>query len=306
MFCVVAWLALTVNFILPRLATPEVSRPRGGVARELRLDQPVWQQYTAYLADLAHLDLSYSLSSYPNRVSDVIGAAMPWTLVLLGTTSILAWGLGTILGAALAWGSQARLAHFLLPPLMSLSAAPYFIVAMLMLYVFAFRLQLFPLGGGYETGTRPTLSLGFGLDLLHHAMLPALSIVLVSIATWGISMRSLVVSLKGEDFMLFAEAKGLRHPTIFLRYGMRNALLPQLTGLGLALGQIISGALLVEAVFRYPGLGGLLLRAVLTRDFQLEQGIVLIVVLTIGLAMLLLDLSYPLLDPRLTRTTGRT
>jgi peptide/nickel transport system permease protein len=103
--------------------------------------------------------------------------------------------------------------------------------------------------------------------------------------------------------MMLAEAKGLRRPTIFLRYAIRNALLPQLTGLGLALGQIVSGGLLVEAVFRYPGLGGLLLRAILTKDYFLEQGIVLIIIMSIGLVTLLLDLAYPLLDPRL-KTVG--
>ncbi|HEY3057579.1 MAG TPA: ABC transporter permease [Chloroflexota bacterium] len=305
-FVFVVWLALTVNFILPRLATPELSRPRGGIARELRLDQPLLTQYTAYLNDLVHLDLSYSLSSYPSRVADVIGAAIPWTVVLLGTTSLVSWALGTLLGAALALPRQARVARLVFPPLMMLSAAPYFITGMLLLYVFAFRMRWFPIGGGYELGTMPDLSPEFGLNVMQHAVLPALSIIIASIATWGISMRSLIVSLHGEDFMLFADAKGLRASTIFVRYAIRNALLPQVTGLGIALGQIVSGALLVEAVFRYPGLGGLLLRAVLTKDYLLEQGIVLIVVVSIALATLLLDLAYPLLDPRLTHSGRHT
>jgi peptide/nickel transport system permease protein len=234
----------------------------------------------------------------------VIGAALPWTITLLGTTSLLAWAIGTLLGAALAWPTRPRLAQYVFPPLMVLSAAPYFVTGMLLLYVLAFRLRLFPQGGGFEAGTFPDLSPAFGLNLLQHAVLPALSIILASIATWGISMRSLVVSLRGEDFMLFAEAKGLRRPTIFLRYAIRNALLPQVTGLGLALGQIVSGALLVEAVFRYPGLGGLLLRAIVTKDYPLEQGIVLIIIMSIGLVTLLLDLAYPLLDPRLHGSVG--
>jgi len=300
-FLLVVWIALTVNFVLPRVATPDVSQPRGNLAHQLILDRPIWEQYLAYLVDLTHLDLNYSLSSYPSRVTTLIGGALPWTMVLLGTTSLLAWGLGTFLGAALAWRSSTRLAQFVFPPLMVLSAAPYFITALLLLYLLAFRMQLFPLGGGYEPGTRPEFSLWFALVLVQHATLPALSIVLASIATWSISMRGLTVSLQGEDFMLLAEAKGLRRQTIFLRYAIRNALMPQLTGLGIALGQIVSGGLLVEAVFRYPGIGGLLYRAILTRDFPLEQGIVLVVVVSIGLVMLLLDLAYPLLDPRLTR-----
>jgi peptide/nickel transport system permease protein len=301
-FVLVVWLALTINFILPRVTIPEISQPRGDVARQLLLDRPLWEQYRAYVLSLARLDLNYSLSSYPSRVTTLIGGALPWTVALLGTTSILAWALGTVLGAVLASPSKPRLASYLFPPLMTLSAAPYFIIGMLLLYAIAFRLQLLPLGGGYEPGTRPELSASFVLNLAQHAVLPALSVILVSIATWSISMRSLVVSLQGEDFMLLAEAKGLRRPTIFLRYAIRNALLPQLTGLGLALGQIVSGGLLVEAVFRYPGLGGLLYRAILTRDYFLEEGIVLIIIVLIGTATLLLDLAYPLLDPRIRRT----
>ena len=250
-FLVVVWLALTVNFILPRVTTPEVSRPRGQTASQLRLDQPLPQQYFSYLGDLARFDLSYSLSSYPNRVADVIGSALPWTIVLLGTTSTIAWLLGTLLGAALAWpgGSdqglakasfadpqgqsvksssaamrpvlrafgrtpgRAKLVQFVFPPLMLLSAAPYFITAMLLLYLLAFKLRLFPQGGGYEAGTVPDISPTFALNLVQHAVLAALSIVLASIATWAIGMRALVVSLKDEDYMLLAEAKGLRRPT---------------------------------------------------------------------------------------------
>jgi peptide/nickel transport system permease protein len=140
--------------------------------------------------------------------------------------------------------------------------------------------------------------------LFQHAALPALSIILASIATWSISMRSLLVSVQGEDFMLLADAKGLRRLTIFVRYGIRNALLAQITGLGIALGQIVSGGLLVEAVFQYPGLGGLLLHAILTRDYFLEQGIVLIIIISIGFVTLVLDLLYPLLDPRLKMVGG--
>jgi peptide/nickel transport system permease protein len=304
-FLLVVWIALSVNFVLPRIATPEVSRPRGGPA-PLRLDRPLWDQYTGYLVDLAHFDLNYSMSSYPSRVTEQIGYALPWTIALLGTTSLLAWAIGTLVGAALAWPSKARLARYLFPPLMFLSAAPYFITGMLLLYVLAFRMRLFPLGGGYEAGTFPELSPGFAFMLVQHATLPALSIILASIATWGISMRGLIVSMQGEDFMMLAEAKGLRRLTIFVRYGIRNALLPQVTGLGIALGQIVSGGLLVEAVFRYPGLGGLLLRAILTKDYFLEQGIVLIIIVSIGFVTLVLDLVYPLLDPRLKAVRGST
>ena len=304
MLAVVVWMALTVNFVLPRMATPDISQPRGELAHELLLDRPLWEQYRAYVVNLLRGDLNYSTSSYPSRVSTLIGGALPWTIALLATTSLLAWILGTFLGAVLALPARPRIANYLFPPLMTLSAAPYFIIGMLLLYALAFRLQLFPLGGGYDAGTRPELTFGFILNLLSHAALPALSVLLASIATWSITMRSLVVSLNGEDFMTFAEAKGLQRATVFVRYAIRNALLPQLTGLGLALGQIVSGGLLVEAVFRYPGLGGLLYRAILTKDYFLEEGIVLVIIVSIGLATFALELMYPLLDPRL-RTGAR-
>jgi peptide/nickel transport system permease protein len=300
-FCLLlVWLALTVNFLLTRLGTPEISRPRGLTARELGLQGSLWQQYVTYMVDLAHFNLNYSLSSYPMRVADQIGAALPWTIALLGTASLIAWTVGTALGAALALPSRPRWLAYVFPPLMILSAAPYFIVGLLLLYVLGFRLQLFPIGGGYDAGIEPQLTPGFILNLLQHAMLPALSIIVASIATWSISMRGIVVSLDGEDFLTFAHAKGLRRRTIYAGYAIRNALPAQLTAFGIALGQIVTGGLLVEAIFRYPGLGGLLYRAILTRDYFLEQGIVLIIVVSIGVATLLLDLTYPLLDPRLT------
>ncbi|MBV9170027.1 MAG: ABC transporter permease [Chloroflexi bacterium] len=300
-FCaLVVWLALTANFLLARLGTPDISRPRGEAARTFGLDQPLWQQYVTYLTDLAHLNMNYSLSSYPMRVADQIGAALPWTVALLGTTAILAWAIGTLLGALLALPGRPRWISYVFPPLMVMSAAPYFIIGMLLLYALAFRLQLFPLGGGYDAGSEPQLTLDFILNLLRHAALPALSIVLVSIATWSISMRALVVSLDGEDFLTFAHAKGLKRLTIFVRYAIRNAIPAQLTALSITLAQIATGGLLVEAIFRYPGLGGLLYRAILARDYFLEQGIVLMIVISISLATLILDLVYPLLDPRLT------
>jgi peptide/nickel transport system permease protein len=304
MLVLVIWVALTINFVLPRVATPGISQPRGDVARQLLLDRPIWEQYAAYLVGLAHLDLNYSLSSYPSRVTTLIEGALPWTVALLGTTSLIAWAIGTLLGAALAWRPRPRIINYVFPPLMMLSAAPYFIIAMLLLYVLAFRLQMLPQGGGYDPATDPRLSLALIVNLADHAVLPALSVILVSIATWSISMRSLVISLEGEDFMIFAEAKGLRRWTIFLRYIIRNALLPQLTGLGLALGQIVTGALLVEAIFRYPGLGGLLYRAILTRDYFLEQGVVLVIIVSIAVLTFVLDLAYPLLDPRVARSNA--
>lgn len=156
-----------------------------------------------------------------------------------------------------------------------------------------------PSGGGYEPGTLPTWNLNFVRDLAYHAILPALSILLAQIGGWALGMRAMMVTTQGEDYMIFADAKGLSERTLFLRYAMRNAILPQVTGMALVLGNLISGAVLVEVVFQYPGIGSLLWRAIRETDYFVVQGVVFFSIVTIGLATLLLDLLYPVLDPRI-------
>jgi peptide/nickel transport system permease protein len=262
------------------------------------LDKPMWLQYLYYLKDMFTFNFGYSLSLYPARVLDLILNALPWTIGLLSISTLLAWTVGSLLGAWLSWSRRPGLLQLLLPPLFALHALPFFVLGLLLTYVLGFRLQLFPLSGGFSARTIPSLSLPFVLDVLRHAALPALSIILVSLGGWALAMRALVVSIHGEDYMLFAEAKGLRQRSLFLRYAVRNALLPQTTALALALGQLVSGAVLVEAVFSYPGIGSLLSKAIRDSDYNLVQGIVFIVILSIGLATFILDLVYPLLDPR--------
>jgi peptide/nickel transport system permease protein len=314
LFVLTVWLAATCNFFLPRIgqAIPSSATPDAAGAdsssqtqrevserdQHFRLDRPLWQQYVAYLGDAVRLDFNYSMASYPERVSDMIGASLPWTFGLLGTTTVLAWIVGTLLGASMAWPSAPRFLRFLLPPMVALSVTPFFMVGLVLLYVLGFRAQWFPLGGSHAIGTFPSFNPAFIVDVAYHAVLPALAILLTSAGTWGLSMRGLMVNLQGEDYMLFAQAKGLKGLTVFFTYAVRNAWLPQITGVALALGQIVSGGLLVEAVFRYPGIGGLLVWAIINRDFFLTQGIVLVIIVSIAVATLLLDLVYPLLDPR--------
>jgi len=159
--------------------------------------------------------------------------------------------------------------------------------------------QWFPVFGGYSAGVVPSFSFGFVLDVLMHALLPALSIVLVATGGWALGMRGMMVTTMGEDYVTFAEAKGLKSATIFLRYCVRNAILPQTTALALALGQILSGAVLVEVIFGYPGIGALLFQAIRENDFFLIQGIVFTVIVALGLTTLILDVAYPWLDPRI-------
>lgn len=319
MFFLVLWLAATINFFLPRLGGQDPIREMmiqqaalGGSAQtgleamiaiyneKFGLNTPLWQQYFNYLGDMSRLDFNYSITKYPARVSEIIGRALPWTLVLLTATTLFSWVVGTLLGAFMAWPRSPKFLKFLMPPLLSLSAIPFFLLGLVLIYLLAFRMGLFPLFGGYTPGTFPAITPAFLKDALYHSLLPALSIILVSLGGWALGMRAMMVTTQGEDFVTYADAKGLKGKTIFLQYAIRNALLPQATALALVLGQIVSGAVLVEVVFSYPGIGNTLYEAIRSGDFYVVQGIVFILIVSIGLATLLLDLIYPIFDPRIT------
>ena len=318
-FLLIAWLAATLNFFLPRLTGQDPVRVKllqqaqlGGYVqagidemvkeydRRFGLDRPLWAQYLSFLRSAARLDFNYSIANYPRTVNSMIAEALPWTVALLGTTTIVSFALGTFLGALLGWPRAPRWMRWLMPPLWALHAIPFFLLGLILIYLFAFRFPVLPMFGGYSAGAFPAFTGPFVLDLLRHAILPALSIVLVATGGWALSMRGMMVTTQGEDYVIFAEAKGLRSLTIFLRYCVRNALLPQATGLALALGQIVSGAVLVEVIFGYPGIGTVLFQAIRENDHFLIQGIVFTVIIALGLATLILDAIYPLLDPRIT------
>jgi peptide/nickel transport system permease protein len=319
MFFLIVWLAATINFFLPRLGEIDpisqmlIEQAAMGGNLQIGLDEmietynakfgldtPLWQQYFNYLGDMSRLDFNYSIANYPQKVIDIIGHAMPWTLVLLTTTTLFSWVLGSLLGAFMGWPRAPKFLSFLMPPLLSLSAIPFFLLGLVLIYVLAFRMRLFPLLGGYTAGTFPALTPAFLRDAFHHSVLPALSIILVSLGGWALGMRAMMITTQGEDFVTYADAKGLKGRTIFLRYAIRNALLPQTTALALVLGQLVSGAVLVEVVFSYPGIGNVLYEGIRAGDFFVVQGIVFILIVSIGIATLILDLIYPLLDPRIT------
>ena len=182
---------------------------------------------------------------------------------------------------------------------MTLSAIPFYLLGLCLIYLLALVWPIFPTAGAYTSGARLALTWPLVGDIAKHAVLPAASIILAGIGFWGLGMRALMISTLGEDFMSFAQAKGLRGRTIFFQYGLRNAMLPQITGLAIALAGIMSGAILVEVVFAYPGIGFLLFRAISGNDYFVIQGVVLFVILSVGLSLLILDLVYPLLDPRI-------
>jgi peptide/nickel transport system permease protein len=317
-FLIIVWLAATLNFFLPKLSGQDPVRTKlleqaaiggyvqGGIEDMVKqydtkfgLDKPLWRQYLTYLAQTSHGNFNYSIANYPRTVAGLIAEAAPWTICLLGLTTLFSFALGTLLGAILAWPGAPRWLNWLMPPLWALHAIPFFLLGLVLMWFFAFKLQLLPIFGGYSAGATPAWNLHFIFDVLRHAVLPALSIVLVSIGGWALPMRGMMVTTMGEDYVTFAEAKGLRPRTIFTRYCVRNAILPQATGLALALGGILSGAVLVEAIFGYPGIGALLFQAIEENDFFLIQGIVFTVIVALGFATFLLDIFYPLLDPRI-------
>jgi peptide/nickel transport system permease protein len=263
------------------------------------LDKPLWRQYLSYMNDVVHGNLNYSIANYPRTVGGMIRDAAPWTIGLLSLTTLFSFTAGTFLGALLAWPGAPRWLQWVMPPLWAMHAIPFFLLGLVLMYVFAFQVPVLPIFGGYSAGASTGFTLTFVLDILRHAVLPALSIVLVSIGGWALAMRGMMVTTMGEDYVTFAEAKGLRSATIFTRYCIRNAILPQTTGLALALGQILSGAVLVEVVFGYPGIGALLFQAIEENDFFLIQGVVFTVIVALGFATFLLDVLYPWLDPRI-------
>ncbi|CAN5706543.1 ABC transporter permease [soil metagenome] len=317
-FFLTIWLAATVNFFLPRLGGGDPVRQQlvqqaamgGSIQTGLEgmiaiydekfgLNRPLWKQYVTYIEDTAQFDFNYSITNYPRPVLSIIRASLPWTLGLLSVTIILSWLIGTLLGAFMGWPRSPRALQFLMPPLLSLNAIPFFLLGLVLVYVFGFRLGWFPMLYGYKPGTFPEWSWSFARDVLYHSVLPGLSIILVSIGGWATSMRAMVVTTTGEDYVTYADAKGLKNRTIFTRYAIRNAMLPQTTALALALGQMIAGTIIVEVIFSYPGIGKTLYSAIRGSDYFLVQGIVFMVILAIGIATLVLDLIYPLLDPRI-------
>jgi peptide/nickel transport system permease protein len=263
------------------------------------LDQPLWKQYINYWGDILRLDFGVSLVDFPEPVINQIRSALPWTIGLLSVSTVIAFLLGTFLGALLGWPRTPGSFHVLVSPLLLLSTIPYFLLGIILLWLFAVEWRILPAGGGFTPTRIPGRDLGTVLDILYHSILPGLSLVLGAVGAWAIGMRAMMVSVLGEDYVTFAEAKGLPPRRIFLWYGMRNALLPQVTLLALALGGVLGGAVLVEAMFSYPGIGTLLFSAIAGKDYFVIQGIVLMLILSLAAALFVIDLLYPLLDPRI-------
>lgn len=314
----IIWAASTIVFFVPRLSPrnairerfAELARTGGFTPADLEaiiasmnsqfgLDRPLLEQYWNYLGNILRLDFGYSLGRYPSTVTEIIAQSLPWTIGLLLVTTVLSFIIGNLLGAISAWPRAPRWLRNLATPFILLTGVPPVIMGILLLFFVGFRLKWLPLGGAYSLGTIPTFSWGFALDMLKHQILPALALILGSVGGWVLSMRGMGVTIQGEDYVNFAEHKGLSGIRIFRDYYLRNALLPQVTGFALALGTVVTSAIIVEGIFGLPGIGTVLNNAIRANDFPLIYGIVMFITIAIAVLMTLLEFIYPLIDPRI-------
>ena len=310
-YVVAAWVALTINFAIPRLVPGNAVesimskftdlQPSAYRAIEAMLGVgnagSIWHQYWAYLVDVAHFNLGTSSSEFPAQVSTLLGEALPWTIILVGSATVIAFVVGTVLGIAAGWRHGGGLDR-VLPGLMFLQAIPYFFFALILLELFAVKLHVFPIGQGYGQGLIPGWHWAFIGSAIYHSLLPALTIVLTSIAGWMLQMRNVMITTIGEDYVVAAQAKGLPNRRVVFTYAARNAILPQLQGFGPAIGFVVSRALIMEIVFSYPGIGLLLINAVTSDDYALTQGIFLVITFAVLLANMIVDLIIVFVDPR--------
>jgi peptide/nickel transport system permease protein len=313
-YLVAAWVALTINFFIPRampgnavqsvMAKFPNLQPSAYKALEALLGVghpgPIWSQYVSYLNDIFHFNFGTDTSQYPAQVSSLLAQTLPWTITLVGTATVIAFLVGTALGIVAGWRHGGRLDR-VLPGLMFLQAIPYFFFALILVEVLAINTHVFPTGQGYDGGLIPGWHWDFISSALYHSLLPALTIVLTSIAGWMLQMRNVMITTIGEDYVIAAQAKGLPNRRVIFTYAARNALLPQLQGFGLAVGFVISGALVMEIVFSYPGIGLLLLNAVTSNDYPLMQAIFLVITFAVLIANLIVDMIIVFADPRARR-----
>jgi peptide/nickel transport system permease protein len=317
MYVLTVWLGSTLIFAIPRLVPGDpvsamVSRMSQAAGRvensaeiinawraRFGLDAPVPIQYLRFLRNSVTFDLGYSLGQFPATVGDMVAQALPWTIGLLALATLFSFVLGNLIGALMAWAPTPIWLRRLLPLSLTFTSSPYFMLAILLIYVFGFGLRLLPFSGGYGRDLTLGWNGPFILSVAQHAVLPALSIVIASMGYWALGMRGMMITNAGEDYIILGRAKGLSPARLFLRYAVRNAVLPQVTALALTLGSIVGGAVLVEYLFAYPGMGYLLYQGIVTNDYALIQGIVFILILTTATAVLIIDLLYPLIDPRI-------
>ena len=315
----VIWAASTITFFIPRLSPKNPIRERfnqlaqsGGFNptdleviiasynAKFGLDKPLLVQYWDYVSSVARLDLGVSFNKYPRTVMELIMDSLPWSIALLFVCTVLSFVMGNLLGAVAAWPKSPNWLRVIATPFVLLMGVPPVIMGVLLLFFVAFRLKFLPLGSSFSVGMIPDwTSLAFIWDVLKHQILPALALILGTVGGWVLSMRGMGITIQGEDYVLFAEHKGLGGFTIFKNYYLRNALLPQVTGLALAVATMVTSAIVIESQFGLPGLGRVLQQAIQSNDFLVIYGIVLFITIAVATLMVMVELFYPLLDPRI-------
>ncbi len=244
------------------------------------------------------LDFGVSLNKFPKTVLMLIAESLPWTIGLILVTTILSFVIGNLVGALAAWPLSPKWVRGVSTSFILFQGVPPVLLAILLIFFVAFKLNILPIAGAYSIGTVPDLTFEFMLDVARHQILPGIALIFGSLGTWVLSMRGMGITIQGEDYVIFAEHKGLSSYTIFKDYYLRNALLPQVTALALALGNVITSAIVVETIFGLPGLGFVLITAIRSNDFLVIYGIVLFITIAVAVLMALVELLYPLLDPR--------
>jgi peptide/nickel transport system permease protein len=318
MYFFTIWLGTSLIFIIPRLApgdpieamvgrlSAQAQRIENSAAliaawrARFGLDAPLWLQYLRYMRNLLTFDLGYSLTQFPATVLEMVQRALPWTIGLLMLATLISFVLGTTIGALMGWRRTPEMLRSLLPLSLTFTSVPFFMLGILILYVFGFTLKLFPISGGYDLTLAQGLNWPFVKSVISHGIMPATAIVIASMGFWALGMRGMMITTDGEDYMVLADAKGLSPWRIFWLYAVRNSVLPQVTALALTLGSIVAGSVLVEYLFSYPGVGYLLYLSIVNSDYTLIQGITFILIVATATTVLIIDLIYPLIDPRIT------
>jgi peptide/nickel transport system permease protein len=317
-FLTIIFVGITVTFIIPRLSPtdPVEAQISMMMARGASLDpqsvasmraaltdmyglsgSPV-EQYFAFWGRLFRGDLGPSLANFPAPVSGMIGQAMPYTLSLLIPAVLISWVFGNLFGTWSSYYPKNKILSVIEVLGQAVRPIPYYIVAIVLLVVFAFFIPILPFSGAYDIGTRPSWTLAFFLTYIQHSILPASTLILVGFGGWFIGMKSLTSNIISEDYVVYAETTGMKESKILSQYIMRNALLPQITGLAMSLGTVFSGALIMEVVFGFPGIGALTMAAVFRNDYSMIMGIAIYSIIGVAVTVFLMDLIYPLFDPR--------
>lgn len=313
LFVITLWVALTINFFIPRLmpgnpAEAMLARFHGRVnpaalkalevAFGVNTQKPLLVQYLDYLGNTFTGHFGLSLTFFPQEVSTVIVQAIPWTLGLVGVTTVIAFAAGTLIGLVAGWKRGGVIDSVLPPVFVVTGALPFFWVGLLLVLLFSVTLNVLPNEGAYDVTQIPGLNGPFIESILSHAILPAITILIVSIGGWILTMRNNVVTILADDYIRMARAKGLKNSSIMYRYAARNAVLPNLAGFAMSLGFVVSGSILVEYTFNYPGIGYMLLQAVDNQDYPLMQAMFVMITVTVLIAILICDFLTVMLDPR--------